>query len=172
MYFPASNNTAKYGTLLHGLRITMALGIHRLKILGDSMLVINQANKEWSCLDDKMLLYFQKLYMLENNFNGLEYLNILRGKNEIVYELAKLGSSQAVVPTSVFLQELHEPTIAKALAKANKMAESSQEALPPTDSITESPEVMEINSDWRIPFMIYLRIGGLSEDKVECERLH
>jgi hypothetical protein len=31
--------------------------------------------------------------MLENNFNGLEYLHILQGKNEVEDELAKLGSS-------------------------------------------------------------------------------
>jgi hypothetical protein len=49
----------------------------------------------------------------------------LRGKNEITDELAKLGSSRAIVPTGVFLQELHEPTISKALAKANKAAKSS-----------------------------------------------
>jgi hypothetical protein len=30
---------------------------------------------------------------------------------------------------------------------------------------------MEIHSDWPTPFMIYLRIGGLPEDKVKCERL-
>jgi hypothetical protein len=30
---------------------------------------------------------------------------------------------------------------------------------------------MEIHSDWRTPFMIYLRTGGLLEDMVECERL-
>jgi hypothetical protein len=30
---------------------------------------------------------------------------------------------------------------------------------------------MEIHLDWRTPFMIYLRTGGLPEDKVECERL-
>jgi hypothetical protein len=41
------------------------------------MLVINQANKERSCMDDKMLLYCQELYKLENNFDGLEYLHIL-----------------------------------------------------------------------------------------------
>jgi hypothetical protein len=64
---------------------------------------------------------------------------------------------------------LHEPTISKALAKVNKVAESSQETLPPPDSIAESPEIMEIHSDWRTPFMIYLRTGGLLEDKVECE---
>jgi hypothetical protein len=48
-----------------------------------------------------------------------------RGKNEVTDELAKLGSSRAMVPTGVFLQELHEPSISKALAKATKVAESS-----------------------------------------------
>jgi ribonuclease HI len=57
MHFPASNNAVKYKTLLHGLRIATTLGIHRLKVLGDSLLVVNQANKEWSHLDDKMMLY-------------------------------------------------------------------------------------------------------------------
>jgi hypothetical protein len=125
MHFPASNNAAEYEALLHGLRIAMALSIHQLKVLGDSMLVINQASKEWSCLDDKMLLYCLELRELENNFDGLEYLYILPGKIEITDELAKLSSSQDMVPTGVFLQELHEPTISKALAEANKAAKSS-----------------------------------------------
>jgi hypothetical protein len=66
------------------------------------MLVINQANKEWSCLNDNMLLYCQELRKLENNFDGLEYLHILRGKNEVADELAKLSSSRAMVPTGIF----------------------------------------------------------------------
>jgi hypothetical protein len=41
MHFPASNNAAEYEALLHGPRITTALGFHRLKVLGDSMLVVN-----------------------------------------------------------------------------------------------------------------------------------
>jgi hypothetical protein len=77
---------------------------------------------------------------MENNFDGLEYLHVLRGKNEIADELAKLVSSRSMVPTRVFLQEFHELTIAKALAKASKASESSKDSPPPTDSITESPE--------------------------------
>jgi hypothetical protein len=119
-----------------------------------------------------MLLYCQELHKLENNFDGLEYLHILRGKNEIADELAKFSSSRAMVPTGVFLQELHEPSISKALAKATKATESSQETSPLSENITESPEVMKIHSDWRTPFMIYLRARGLPEDKVEHERLH
>jgi ribonuclease HI len=57
MHFPASNNVAEYEALLHGLRIVVALGICQLKVLRDSLLIDNQANKEWSYLDDKMLLY-------------------------------------------------------------------------------------------------------------------
>jgi hypothetical protein len=65
-----------------------------------------------------MRLYCQELSKLENNFDG---------KNEVVDELAKLGSSRAMVPTGVFLEELHEPSISKALAKGTKAVESSQE---------------------------------------------
>jgi hypothetical protein len=77
-----------------------------------------------------------------------------------------------MVPTRVFLQELHEPSISKALAKASKVADSSQETSSPSESIIESPEVMEIHSDRRTLFMIYLRTGGLPVDKDESERLH
>jgi ribonuclease HI len=164
MHFPASNNAAEYEALLHGLRITTALSIHWFKVLGDSMLIIKQADKEWSCVDDKMLLYCQEFRNFENNFNYLEYLHILWGKNEIMDELAKFDSE-------VFLQELHQPTIWKALVRANNVAESSQETPPPIDKITESPEVMEIHSDWYTLFMVYLRIEGLPEDKIECKRL-
>jgi hypothetical protein len=111
------------------------------------MLINNQANKEWSCLDDNMQLYCQELHKLENNFDGLKYLHILRGYNEVTDELAKLGSSQAMVLSGVFLHKLHEPTISKTLAKANKMAETSQETPPPLISITKLHEVMEIHLD-------------------------
>jgi ribonuclease HI len=172
MHFPTSNNAAEYKALLHGLRIATALGIHRLRTLGDSLLIVNQANKEWSCLNDKMMMYCQELRKLENNFDGLEYLHILRGKNEIADELAKLGSCQAMVPPGVFMQELHESSNAKALSKASTAAESSQEIPPPTESVSKSPEVIEIHSDWCTLFMIYLRTRGLLEDKDEHKRLH
>jgi ribonuclease HI len=92
MHFPASNNASEYEALLHGVSITTALGIRRLKVLRDSLLIVNQANKEWSCMDDKMLLYCQELRKLEK-FDGLKSLHILRGKNKIADELTKLSCS-------------------------------------------------------------------------------
>jgi hypothetical protein len=61
-----------------------------------------------------------------------------------VDELAKLRSSRALVPTGVFFQELHEPSIAKALAKVNKVAEPSQETPPPNEAITEYHQLQTI----------------------------
>jgi hypothetical protein len=123
IHFPASNIATEYEALLHGLRTSTTLDIYQLRVLGDSLLVVDLANKEWSCLDDKMLLYCQELHKLENNI--LEYLHILQGKNEVVDELAKLISSRAMVPPPrrggwFFMKELHEPGITKALAKPAK----------------------------------------------------
>jgi hypothetical protein len=42
-----SNNEAQYEALLHGLRLAISLGIKRLLIYGDSLLVVQQVNKEW-----------------------------------------------------------------------------------------------------------------------------
>jgi ribonuclease HI len=101
MHFLASNNAVKYKALLHGLMIATALGIHRLKVIRDTLLIINQATKEWSYLYEKMMVYCQELHKLENNFDGLKCLHILRGRNEVTDELAKLSSSRVVIPLGV-----------------------------------------------------------------------
>jgi ribonuclease HI len=147
MHFLASNNVAEYEALLYGLQITMALDIRRLKILGDSLLVINQANKEWSCLDDKVMAYCQEIHKLENNFDGLEYHHVLRGRNEVVHKLAKLGSSRTIVPPGVFMQELHERSISKALSMIDKAVKSVDDAATPANDKSNSSNIMLVDSN-------------------------
>lgn len=53
LHFPTSNNTAKYEAALHGLRITVELGVKCLQVYGDSALVINQLNKDWNTTSEK-----------------------------------------------------------------------------------------------------------------------
>jgi hypothetical protein len=45
--FEATNNVAEYEVLTHGLKIAASLGIKRLLAYGDSMVVIQQVNKDW-----------------------------------------------------------------------------------------------------------------------------
>jgi hypothetical protein len=61
------------------------------------------------------------------------------------------------------MQDLHEPSKSKAFSKANKSAKSSEETTPLADDKPESSDVT--------PFMIYLKTGGLPNDKDEQERL-
>src|SRR6185312_11678352 len=52
--FKVSNNEAEYEALLHGLRLVVSLGIKRLLVYGDSLLVVQQVNKEWDINKDTM----------------------------------------------------------------------------------------------------------------------
>jgi hypothetical protein len=63
-----SNNEAEYEALLHGLRLAISLGIKRLLVYGDSLLVIQQVNKEWDCNKETMDAYVQEVHKLENKF--------------------------------------------------------------------------------------------------------
>src|SRR5438128_3086478 len=99
IYFPASNNAAEYEALLHGLRIAISLGIRRLAVRGDSELVLNQVQKEYSCTSTKMSAYCQEVRKLESTFDGLELTYGLWNYNNEADELAKMGSKRTLVPT-------------------------------------------------------------------------
>ena len=64
--FKVSNNGAEYETLLHGLRLAVSLGIKRLLVYGDSLLVVQQVNKEWDINKDTMDVYVEEIRKLEN----------------------------------------------------------------------------------------------------------
>src|SRR5436190_5702150 len=113
IYFPASNNAAEYEALLHGLRIAISLGIRWLAVHGDSELVVNQVQKEYSCTSTKMSAYCQEVRKLEGTFDGLELTHVLQNDNNKADELAKMGSKRTPVPTGVFVQQLYLPTISE-----------------------------------------------------------
>jgi ribonuclease HI len=106
-----SNNEAEYEALLHGLRLVVSLGIERLLVYGDSLLVVQQVNKEWDCNKETMDAYVQEVRKLESKFSGLEVHHVLREHNVGADILSKLGSTRAQVPLGVFIQELKQPSI-------------------------------------------------------------
>jgi ribonuclease HI len=93
IYFPAPNNAAEYEACLHGMRITVEVGVKCLHVYGDSALVINQLNKEWDTTSEKMDAYCKEIRKLEDKFYGIEYTHVVRDKNQAADELSKLGSS-------------------------------------------------------------------------------
>jgi ribonuclease HI len=106
-----SNNEAKYEALLHGLRLAISLGIKRLLVYDDLLLVIQQVNKEWDCSKKIMDAYVQEVRKLENKFSRLEVHHVIREHNVGTDILSELGSTRAQVPAGVFIQELKQPSI-------------------------------------------------------------
>ena len=96
--FKVSNNETEYETLLHDLRLAVSLGIKRLLVYGDSLLVVQQVNKEWDVNKDTMDAYVVEIRKLENKFSGLEIHHVDRNNNVIADFLSKLGSTRAAVP--------------------------------------------------------------------------
>jgi len=50
-------------------------------VYGDSALVINQLNKDWSCSSKKMDAYCAKIRKLEGKFYGIEYHHVVCDQN-------------------------------------------------------------------------------------------
>jgi ribonuclease HI len=106
-----SNNKAEYEALLHGLRLAVFLGIKRLLVYGNSLLVVQQVNKEWDINKETMDVYVAEIRKLENEFSGLEIIHMIRDNNAGADVLSKLGSDRAKVPQGVFVHELHHSSI-------------------------------------------------------------
>jgi ribonuclease HI len=141
-----SNNEAEYEVLLHGLCLAISLGIKRLLVYGNSLLVIQQVNKEWDCNKETMDAYVQEVRKLENKFSELEVHHVIREHNIGADILSKLGSTHAQVPMGVFIQELKQPSI-----------KSSSQIT--TDTSLQKPDrkVMMLREDWRETYINFIR---------------
>jgi ribonuclease HI len=146
IFWKVTNNEAKYEALLHGLRLAASLGIKRLLVYVESIVVINQVNKSWDRNKENMDAYCLEVCKLENKFYGLEFHHVVRDNNVVVDVLSKLGSTRAQVPAGVFVHKLHAPSI--------------PEPAPTTTDPAPFPtgqEVMMIDVDWRQPFIDNIR---------------
>jgi ribonuclease HI len=111
LLFLASNNATEYEALVHGLSIAVSLGIKKLMVYGDSLVVISQINKDWDCSTHSMGKYCAAVRKLEDKFEGLEFHHVERDHNATADALSKLGSRRAQAPPGIFVQEISQPSI-------------------------------------------------------------
>jgi ribonuclease HI len=151
MSFPqASNNEAEYEALLHGMKMAKACGATRLKIFGDSNLVVQQVMNKCDAISDNMTAYRNLYYYLEGTFDGCEVSHVSRASNEEVDNLANIGSQCLPVPQGVFWEEIIERSI-----KSNKTSTTEEQGQHQATgsgagktSIAEPEEVMMIEETW------------------------
>ena len=139
--FLASNNAVEYEALVHGLSIAVSLGIKKLMVYGDSLVVISQVNKDFDCSTDSMNKYCAAVRKLEDKFEGLEFHHVERDHNVAADALSKLGTSRAQVPPRVFVQEIQQPSVA--IDYMEECHSASGKRRP--------------NNDWREPIIRYIK---------------
>jgi ribonuclease HI len=155
LLFHASNNAAEYEALVHGLNIAISLGIKRLMVYGDSLVVISQINKEWDCSNDSMGKYCTAVRKLEDKFEGLEFHHVERDRNTTIDILSKLGSSRTQVPPGVFVQEIPHPSISP-----DQVEECNTLSQPESNS-----------DDWREPIIKYIKMRRNQITKMQHNEL-
>jgi ribonuclease HI len=103
MSFPqASNNEAEYEALLHGMRMAKACGATRLKLFGDSNLVVQQVMNRCDVVSDNKTAYRNMYYYPEGTFDGCEVTHVSRSSNEEADTLPNIGSQCLPIPSGVF----------------------------------------------------------------------
>jgi ribonuclease HI len=140
-----SNNEAEYEALLHGLCLPISLGIKRLIVYSNSLLVVQQVNKEWDCNKETMDAYVLEVHKLENKFSELEVYHVIWEHNVSADILSKLGSTRAQVPVGIFIQKLKQPSI-----------KSSPQITTDTDPQKPDREVMMLGEDWRETYIDFI----------------
>jgi hypothetical protein len=179
MSFPqASNNEAEYEALLHGMKMAKACGATRLKIFGDSNLVVQQVMNQCDAISDNMTTYMNLYYYLEGTFDGCEVSHISRASNEEADNLANIGSQCLPIPPGVFWEEIIERSIKGLFSKkfdsrGTKLASDDRlgAGKPGTESRGEPEGVMMIEETWMQPYLAYMMNKTLPEDTVEARRI-
>jgi ribonuclease HI len=177
MSFPqASNNEDEYEALLHGMKMAKACGATRLKIFGDSNLVIQQVMNQCDAISDNMTAYRNLYYYLEGTFDGCEVSHISRASNKEADNLANIGSQCLPIPPGVFWEEIIERSIKS--SKSSTLGEPSQHPATGsgagklgTESIVEPEEVMMIEETWMQSYLAYMINKTLPEDTVKARRI-
>lgn len=83
-----SNNEAKYKALIVGLLLLKELGASRIKVKGDSELVVKQITREYKCIKGSLLKYFMTATQLLEQFGVTNITHIPRNENQEANELA------------------------------------------------------------------------------------
>ncbi|XP_020189233.1 uncharacterized protein [Aegilops tauschii subsp. strangulata] len=118
--------------------------------------------------------YCNAMRKLEKKFEGLELHHIPQLKNHAADDLAKIDSKREPVPSNVFLEHLHTPSV-----QEDPFTEEPPQPKSPTDPTeVEIPavvdlimEVLVVIPDWTVPYIAYLLRKELSDDEDEARQI-
>ena len=109
--FPATNNVAEYEALLAGLKHAHILGVVRLKVMGDSQVILRQVLRKYQTRDPKLIPYQKLVDKVTKKFCKIIFVHVPRSQNILTDSLASLSSAFSFSlhrdEETIILQRLH-----------------------------------------------------------------
>lgn len=87
-----TNNQAEYYGLLAGMEAAEVVGVKKLRILGDSQLVVRQVMGRYKVSNEGLRRLYTRVKQVQKSFDGFQIEHVLRDKNKVADEL----SNQAI----------------------------------------------------------------------------
>ena len=106
--FSATNNEAKYETLLIGMTMVQRMGGKSVKVFSNSRLIVGQVKGEFEAKDERMQGYLSQVKCLRSKFDSFDLLHIPRNGNAHADSLAMLATSSAHdLPRVILVEDLY-----------------------------------------------------------------
>ncbi|MEG3437333.1 ACT domain-containing protein [Pannus brasiliensis CCIBt3594] len=137
-YLPrATNNEAEYTGLLIGLEKARELGVKKLKIHGDSQLVINQVKGTWKLKSENLRSLLTRVKKLLTEFEKVELEWIERARNHLADAAANACMDAG--------GKTEKPAVSKGESKLAKLLKTLQPVLVPGEFVfcSGSGEIFE-----------------------------
>ncbi|MCO5585620.1 hypothetical protein L7F22_039555 [Adiantum nelumboides] len=92
LHLAHSNNEAEYATLKAGLEECKSMGIRRLMVKGDKLLIVRQVQGTWACKNSKLLQWLHEVKLLMKDFEAIQIQHISRqhNKRQIIWQTLNL----------------------------------------------------------------------------------
>ena len=153
-YF-CTNNQAEYEALLFGLEMMVAVGATHVEAFGDSLLIVQQVNKVFQCIDGSLNMYLDKCLDIISTLDYFNISHISRQDNSVANDLAQQASGYHVSRGA--FHRSYKPMFAFAVI--------SEAELTPIDSAANEGSSAGIQGDWRRPIIEYLQDPSKRMDK-------
>ena len=122
--FDVTNNAAEYEACIVGLETALAIAIKKLRIYGDSSLIINQISKKWKVRSESLAPYQAYLETLTDQLEKVDYTYLPCEENQFANALARLASMvripRGVEKMPLTIEKRHAPAYVQALDNENE----------------------------------------------------
>ncbi|MCO5560545.1 hypothetical protein L7F22_014160 [Adiantum nelumboides] len=92
-----SNNEAEYATLALGLEWCVSMGIKRLNVFGDALLLIKQVHGTWACRNQSLVPRLRRVKELMKRFEAIQLYHVPRKGNQEADALASEQLQEVIV---------------------------------------------------------------------------